>query len=59
MPPCFWAKIFLKGGGETWFQKHEYIGPDIAPTEELIKKGYKLPFYAGLSSLPKMERKAI
>jgi hypothetical protein len=57
--PASGQKFFLKGGGETWFQKHEYIGPDIAPTEELIKKGYKLPFYADLSSLPKMERKAI
>ncbi len=57
--PAPGQKFFLKGGGETWFQKYEYVGPDIVSTEELIKQGYKLPFYADLSSLPEMERKAI
>jgi succinate dehydrogenase/fumarate reductase flavoprotein subunit len=29
------------------------------PTDELLKQGYKLPFYADLTSLPEMERKVI
>lgn len=52
-------KFFLKGGGESYFHLYKYQGPDTVPTEELLKKGYKLPFYADLPSMPEYERRAI
>jgi succinate dehydrogenase/fumarate reductase flavoprotein subunit len=52
-------KFFLKGGGEPETSHYETKGPDILPVEELLKKGYKLPFYADLPSMPELERKAI
>lgn len=57
--PAPGQKLFLKGGGESYFHLYKYQGPDTAPTEELLKSGYKLPFYADLSSMPEFERKAI
>ncbi|NVM35177.1 MAG: FAD-binding protein [Candidatus Lokiarchaeota archaeon] len=57
--PASGQKFFLKGGGESDFHLYEYQGPDILPVEILLKKGFKLPFYADLPSMPKYERKAI
>ena len=39
--------------------KYEYRGPETLPFEELLKRGYQLPFYADLSRMPEAERKAI
>jgi succinate dehydrogenase/fumarate reductase flavoprotein subunit len=52
-------KFFLKGGGESDFHLYKYLGPDTLPIEELLKQGFKLPFYADLSNMPEFERKAI
>jgi succinate dehydrogenase/fumarate reductase flavoprotein subunit len=52
-------KIYLKGGGEPAFNVYDFQGPDTLPVDELLKRGYKLPFYADLTSLPEMERKVI
>ena len=52
-------KLFLKGGGESYYHLYEYQGPDTLPVDELIKRGYKLPFYADLTRMPELERKAI
>ncbi len=52
-------KLFLKGGGEPDSFVYDFAGPDTSPGDELILKGYKLPFYADLTSLPEMERKVI
>ncbi|HWR60989.1 MAG TPA: FAD-binding protein [Clostridia bacterium] len=51
-------KFFLKGGviDEA---KYSYRGPETMPFEELMKRGYKLPFYADLSRMPEMERRVI
>ncbi|MFX1588011.1 MAG: FAD-dependent oxidoreductase [Promethearchaeota archaeon] len=57
--PAPGQKFFLKGGGESEFHLYEFQGPDIVPVEELLKKGYKLPFYADLPNMPELERKAI
>lgn len=56
--PAPGQKFFLKGGviDEA---KYEYRGPETLPFDELIKRGYKLPFYADLSRMPEMERKVI
>ena len=57
--PAPGQKFFLKGGGESWFPHYDTKGPDIMPMEELFKRGYKLPFYADLPSMPEIERRAI
>lgn len=57
--PAPGQKFFLKGGGEPDFPVYEYQGPDTLPVEELLKKGFKLPFYADLPSMPELERRAI
>lgn len=57
--PASGQKFFLKGGGESDFHLYEYQGPDTLPVEDLLKKGFKLPFYADLPSMPEYERKAI
>lgn len=56
--PAPGQKFFLKGGviDEA---KYEYRGPETLPFDELIKRGYQLPFYADLSRMPEMERKVI
>ena len=56
--PVKGQKFFLKGGVIDE-PKYEYRGPETMPFDELIKKGYKLPFYADLSRMPEMERKVI
>jgi succinate dehydrogenase/fumarate reductase flavoprotein subunit len=57
--PAPGQKVFLKGGGESEFHLYEFQGPDIVPVEKLLKKGYKLPFYADLPRMPEHERRAI
>lgn len=57
--PASGQKLFLKGGGESDFHLYEFQGPDILPIEDLLKNGFKLPFYADLPSMPEFERKAI
>lgn len=56
--PAPGQKFFLKGGviDEA---KYAYRGPETLPYEELVKRGYQLPFYADLSRMPEMERKVI
>jgi succinate dehydrogenase/fumarate reductase flavoprotein subunit len=57
--PAPGQKLFLKGGGEPDFPVYEFQGPDTQPTEELLKRGYKLPFYADLTRMPELERRVI
>jgi len=57
--PAPGQKFFLKGGGESDFHSYEYQGPDTFPVQELLKNGFKLPFYADLPSMHKHERKTI
>ena len=52
-------RLYLKGGCEPNLQVYDFRGPDTLPVDELLKRGYKLPFYADLTSLPKLERKVI
>ncbi|AFV10719.1 fumarate reductase/succinate dehydrogenase-like protein [Thermacetogenium phaeum DSM 12270] len=56
--PARGQKFFLMGGAID-NPKYEYRGPEILRWEELLKQGYKLPFFADLGSMPEMERKAI
>lgn len=51
-------KFFLKGGviDEA---KYDWRGPETMAFGELMKRGYRLPFYADLSRMPEMERKVI
>ncbi len=56
--PAKGQKFFLKGGVID-HPKYEYRGPETMPFEELMKRGYQLPFYANLSRMPEMERKVI
>jgi hypothetical protein len=57
--PAQGQKLFIKGGGEPDFNVYEVQGPDTQMTDELLKLGYKLPFFADLTSLPELERKVI
>ena len=56
--PAPGQKFFLKGGVID-NPKYEYRGPETVPFEELIKRGYQLPFYADLSKMPDDERRVI
>ena len=56
--PAKGQKFFLKGGVID-NPKYEYRGPETLEFEELMKRGYQLPFYADLSRMPEMERKVI
>lgn len=56
--PAPGQKFFLKGGVID-NPKYEYRGPETLPFEELVKRGYRLPFYADLSRMPEEERKVI
>ena len=56
--PARGQKFFLKGGVID-DPKYEYRGPETLDPEELIRRGYQLPFYADLGRMPEMERKAI
>lgn len=56
--PAKGQKFFLKGGviDEA---KYEYRGPETMPFDQLMNRGYKLPFYADLSRMPDFERNVI
>ncbi len=56
--PVKGQKFFLKGGVIDE-PKYAYRGPETMPFDKLIAMGYQLPFYADLSRMPEMERKAI
>lgn len=56
--PAPGQKFFLKGGSID-DPPYEYRGPEIMDTEELLRRGYRLPFYADLGRMPEMERRAI
>lgn len=56
--PANGQKFFLKGGVIDE-PKYEYRGPETLSFEELMRRGYQLPFYADLSKMPEMERKVI
>lgn len=56
--PAKGQKFFLKGGVID-NPKYEYRGPETLDFDELMKRGYQLPFYADLSRMPEMERKVI
>jgi succinate dehydrogenase/fumarate reductase flavoprotein subunit len=52
-------RLYLKGGNEPNGAVYEVQGPDTLSVDELLKRGYRLPFFADLTSLPEMERKII
>ncbi len=56
--PARGQAFFLKGGAVD-NPKYTYEGPETLPFEEMMKKGYKLPFYADLTNLPETERNVI
>ena len=56
--PAEGQKFFLKGGVID-NPKYEYRGPETLDFEELMRRGYQLPFYADLSRMPEMERRVI
>ena len=56
--PAKGQKFFLKGGVID-NPKYEYRGPETLDFEELMKRGYQLPFYADLSRMPEAERNVI
>lgn len=56
--PAKGQKFFLKGGNIEQ-ARYEYDGPETLPYEKLAKEGYRLPFYADLSTLPDAERRVI
>lgn len=56
--PAPGQKFFLKGGVID-NPKYEYRGPETLDFETLIKRGYRLPFYADLSRMPEDERRVI
>ena len=56
--PAPGQRFFLKGGSIEQ-AKYEYDGPETLPYQELARLGYKLPFYADLTAMPELERRAI
>ncbi|MBQ6322555.1 MAG: FAD-binding protein [Lachnospiraceae bacterium] len=56
--PAKGQKFFLKGGVID-NPKYAYRGPETLPFDELMKRGYRLPFYADLSRMPEYERRVI
>ena len=56
--PAPGQRFFLKGGNIEQ-AKYDFDGPETLPYGELSKRGYKLPFYADLSTMPELERKVI
>jgi len=57
--PAPGQRLYLKGGCEPDLPVYEFQGPDTLPVEELLKRGYRLPLYADLPSMPELERRAI
>lgn len=56
--PAKGQKFFLKGGVID-NPKYEYRGPETVEFDELIRRGYQLPFYADLGRMPDEERRVI
>ncbi|MBQ8638801.1 MAG: FAD-binding protein [Lachnospiraceae bacterium] len=56
--PAEGQKFFLKGGVID-NPKYEYRGPETLDFDELVRRGYQLPFYADLSRMPDEERRVI
>ena len=56
--PAEGQHYFMKGGNIEE-AKYSYRGPETVDPAVLLEKGYKLPFYADLTSLPELERKVI
>lgn len=56
--PAPGQRFFLKGGVFDE-PKYPYRGPETLPFEELVRRGYRLPFYADLSRMPEEERRVI
>ena len=56
--PAKGQKFFLKGGVID-NPKYEYRGPETLDFDELMRRGYQLPFYADLSKMPDAERRVI
>ena len=56
--PAKGQKFFLKGGVID-NPKYEYRGPETLDFPDLVKRGYQLPFYADLTTMPKFERDVI
>lgn len=56
--PAPGQKFFLKGGVIDT-PKYEYRGPETLDFDELMRRGYQLPFYADLSKMPEEERRVI
>jgi len=56
--PAPGQKFFLMGGGVD-APKYAYRGPEVPDFGELLERGYRPPFYADLSRLPELERRAI
>ena len=56
--PAPGQKFFLKGGVID-NPKYEYRGPETLDFDELMRRGYQLPFYADLSRMPDEERRVI
>jgi len=56
--PVEGQSFFLKGGVFDE-PKYAYRGPETLGFEELIKRGYRLPFYADLTQMPDEERRVI
>jgi hypothetical protein len=57
--PAPGQRLYLKGGGEPNANVYEVQGPDTLPVDELLRQGYRLPFFADLTTFPEMERKVI
>ena len=57
--PAPGQKFFMKGGGEPDRPFYQFEGPETMPVEDALKLGYKLPFYADLTDMPELERRAI
>ena len=56
--PCEGQDYFLKGGSIEQ-AKYQFEGPETLPYEKLKEMGYKLPFYADLTTMPQQERDVI
>ena len=56
--PANGQKFFLKGGNIDQ-AKYAYDGPETIPFDKLMEMGYKPPFYADLTDMPKQERDII
>jgi len=56
--PAKGQKFFMMGGNID-NPKYKYRGPETVSAEKMLDKGYKLPFYADLTSIPEKERNVI